>query len=195
MTRHFISTSCGLYHTQNQFTRWSVWEVNFEVIKHLPRYESIVCSVVTTISKDNLLSPLEVFNTIGLPDGYGVNFRNFIIKFACIVIKAITSKWHFFLFVLELGLKSIELTLSYNENCKWFAQITTCLRPCLDQLCCNRKTQKFNMLRACEYMSLNQQVCIIKSIGLTNQLETHKWWFSRMGTKQSWINMDINGRL
>jgi hypothetical protein len=30
------------------------------------------------------------------------------------------------------------------------------------------------MLYACKYMLLDQQVCFIKPVGLTNQIETHK---------------------
>ena len=52
----------------------------------------------------------------------------------------------------------------------------------------NRKTQQINNLCGCGYMLLDQQIWVIKWIGLTNQLEaskTHKWWSSQIGTKKS----------
>ena len=52
--------------------------------------------------------------------------------------------------------------LSCDDNYKWFAQTTTCFQLCLDQLCCNHKTQQFNMLCACGYMFLQQQVRLNK---------------------------------
>ena len=47
-------------------------------------------------------------------------------------------------------------------------------------------------------MVLYQQARIIKPLGLSSWLEihkTHKWWSNQMGTEQSWVYIDMNGKL
>ena len=51
------------------------------------------------------------------------------------------------------------------------------------------------MLRLGGYLLLDLQAYIIKPSGLTNQLETHKWWSSQTDTKQSWVYNDMNDTL
>ena len=47
-------------------------------------------------------------------------------------------------------------------------QTTTYFQACFQQLCWNHKTRQINVLCACGYMLLDQQVHVIKPIGLTN---------------------------
>ena len=61
-----------------------------------------------------------------------------------------------------------------NENWKCFVQTTTCFHPCLDQFCCNYQPQHINMLCVDGDMLLDNEIYVIKAVGLTNQIKIHK---------------------
>ena len=62
-----------------------------------------------------------------------------------------------------------------NENCECFHKLQLVSNHVLINCATTaKKTQQINMLCACGYVLLYQQVHAIKPIGLTNQLETHK---------------------
>ena len=97
MALQFMSTTCGLYHTQNQFMRWFVGDevislfMNYEVIKPLPRYEYIVHGVVIIVPKITCWIHCMSSNGNGPFGGYRMYSCKFIIKFASTSVKATRS--------------------------------------------------------------------------------------------------------